>query len=311
MSKWTVKQIPPQNGRLVIITGANSGIGFETAVALAGSGAHVIMACRNTQKAETAADAIRKRHGQAKLSVMKLDISDLDSVRDFAEQVRNQHKQLHLLINNAGVMGGPEISRTRHGFESQFGTNHLGHFALTGLLLPLLTNTPGSRIVVVSSIAHTKAKNGLNLDDPNFENSEYSLFDAYAKSKLANLTFMFELNRRLLSSQYDVRAVGAHPGYTASNITSGANPEDSKIKSFLAWLGNVTIAMPTAKGALPTLYAATDSSINGGEHIGPKGPLQFWGWPSDMPCSQAARDPAAGSRLWQISQDLTGVQYLS
>lgn len=311
MSKgWSSQNIPSLEGKTAIVTGANSGIGYETAAELAGHGATVIMACRNLDKANRAADELRKRHLSGSLEVMQLDVSDLDSVRAFTEAFKSRFSRLDILCNNAGVMGGPQITRTRHGFESMFGTNHLGHFALTGLLLDVLKATPGARIVVVTSMAHRNVA-GLNLDDPNFESSTYKLFDAYAKSKLANLTFCLELNKRLKAAGVDITAVAAHPGYTATNITSGANPDNNRVKDFFVWLGDVLIAMPAHKGALPTLYAATAPDIHGGEYIGPDGPFQFYGSPTAVKYKPTASDPDAARRLWEISETLTKVSYLS
>lgn len=308
-NKWTANDIPSLDGKTVIVTGANSGIGFETTAELAGHGAIVVMACRNPEKASNAADRIRERQPRGTLDVMQLDVSDLDSVTAFAQAFKSRYTRLDILCNNAGIMGGPKISRTRHGFETMFGTNHLGHFALTGQLLDTLSTTPGSRVVVVTSMAHRNVA-GLNLDDPNFEKTPYKIFDAYAKSKLANLTFCLELDRRLKANNLDVLAAAAHPGYTATNITSGANPDGNRIKDFLVWLGDVTIAMSAPKGALPTLYAATAADIEGGEYIGPDGPFQFYGSPARVKYRDTAADLEAGRRLWEISRKLTGVSFL-
>ncbi|MGB1580365.1 MAG: oxidoreductase [Nevskiales bacterium] len=310
MSKWTLADIPPQNSRTIIVTGANSGIGYETAAALAAKGAHIIMACRNKEKAEAAAQKIRSRSQQGKITVMQLDVSSLESIRQFADEFTTRFKELHILINNAGIMGGPTIGHSKDGFELMFGTNHLGHFALTGLLFDRLSRTPGARVIPVTSMAHRNVA-GLDLDDPNFKHSEYKIFEAYARSKLANLTFMYELNRRLRSTQLDMVTAAAHPGYTATNITSGANPDGNKLQAFAVRLGDILIAMPAKKGALPTLYAATEPDIMGGEYIGPRGLFQFYGHPKQVRPKSTALDPDAGARLWQISEELTGVSFLS
>lgn len=309
-NKWTTSDIPSLEGKIAIVTGANSGIGYETAAELAGHGATVIMACRNPDKANKAAEALRERQPAGTLEVMQLDVSDLDSVKSFVQAFTERFPKLDILCNNAGVMGGPKITRTRHGFESMFGTNHLGHFALTGLLIDTLKATPGSRVVAVTSMAHRNI-DGLNLDDPNFENTEYGIFDAYAKSKLANLTFCLELDKRLKAAGLNITATAAHPGYTATNITSGANPDGNKVKDFFVKLGDVLLAMPAPKGALPTLYAATAPDITGGEYIGPDGPFQFFGSPARVKYKATASDPATGKRLWDISEKLTGIQFLS
>ncbi len=306
---WTASDIPSLSGRTAIVTGANSGIGLETAAGLAARGATVIMACRNLAKAEKAADSLRTRQLPGEIRLMQLDVANLSSVRAFAEEFSAQHPCLDLLINNAGVMGATKILRTKDGFESQFGTNHLGHFALTGLLLERLKAAPAPRVIAVSSVAH-KATQGIDFDDPNYERGGYKPFLGYARSKLANLLFMFELDRRCKAAGLPLIAAAAHPGYTASNITSGANPEGSRIKDFLVGIGNRFFAMSAVGGARPTLYAATHADIRGGEFIGPVGPLQFWGPPGPVARKATASDPQAASRLWSLSQELTGVRML-
>lgn len=308
-SRWTVADMPDLSGATAIVTGANSGIGLETAAALAARGATTIMACRNAAKAEAAAQTIRARHPQSRLVIKTLDVADLSSVRTFCQDIHEDYDQLDLLCNNAGVMGARRILRTRDGFESQFGTNHLGHYALTGQLLDLLARSPAARVVSVSSVAH-KSTAGLNLDDPNFEHGGYRPFDAYGKSKLANLLFMAELDRRLKAAGLPALAVAAHPGYTASNITSGANPSGNKLQNFLVGIGNLLFAMSAANGAAPTLYAATHADIRGGEFIGPTGLWQFWGCPGPVPRKATAEDPQTAARLWALSAELTGVHYL-
>lgn len=306
---WTASDIPSLSGRTAIVTGANSGIGLETAAGLAARGATVIMACRNLAKAEKAADSLRTRQLPGEIRLMQLDVANLSSVRAFAEAFSEQYSSLDLLINNAGVMGATKILRTKDGFESQFGTNHLGHFALTGLLLERLKAAPAPRVIAVSSVAH-KATQGIDFDDPNYERGGYKPFLGYARSKLANLLFMFELDRRCKAAGLPLIAAAAHPGYTASNITSGANPEGSRIKDFLVGIGNRFFAMSAVGGARPTLYAATHANIRGGEFIGPVGPLQFWGPPGPVARKATASDPQAASRLWSLSQELTGVRML-
>lgn len=308
-AKWTADQMPSQQGKIAVVTGANSGIGFETTAELAARGATVIMACRSLDKANRAADEIRARHSSAQLEIMPLDLSDLDSTRKFADDFKSRYGQLDILCNNGGVMGQFELTHTQHGFETMFGTNHLGHFALVGHLLDVIKTTPGARVVVVSSVAHKKADNDY-LDDPNYAHREYKLFDAYGTSKLANTTYCMELDRRLKGAGIQALAVSAHPGYSASNITSGANPEGNWFKDLLGWLGNKTLAMPTHKGALPTLYAATMPDIQGSEYIGPVKLGGFYGYPERGQVSDHAADPQAGKKLWEISQQMTGVSYL-
>lgn len=306
--KWTQDNMPSQSGKTIIVTGANSGIGFLTAKELAAKGAKIIMACRSIDKAEKAAQEIRNTLPNADVSVTQLDIANLASVRSFADNIAAEHTQIDTLINNAGVMGFPTRTETADGFEAQFGTNHLGHFALTGLLLPLLQQAAEARIVTVASVAH-KNTDGLNFEDLNFDSSEYKAFDAYAKSKLANLLFMYELDRRLKSAGSSLISAASHPGYSATNITSSANPNDSAIKNFLIGLGNQLMAMPAWKGALPSLYVATMPDVKGGDYIGADGPLQFWGWPGRVKAKETAHDAQAAQQLWQASEHLTGVEY--
>ncbi len=305
--QWDTSNMPEQSGRIAIVTGSNSGLGYETAAALAAKGAKVIMACRTLAKASPAAERIRNSVPGADIEVMQLDVANLHSVRDFATAYNERFKQLDILINNAGVMGCPTRETTVDGFEMQFGTNHLGPFALTGLLMPRLQNTPGSRVIAVASIAHRNT-DGMDLDDPNLEKA-YKPFDAYAKSKLANLLFIRELDRRLRAKGADIIAASGHPGYSASNIGSAANPNNSAFKSLMFKLGNL-FAMPTKKGMLSILCAATDPDIEGGDFIGPKGLYGFYGWPSKSIPKETARDDAVAKRLWEISAELTGVSYL-
>lgn len=307
-ARWTNDSMPSQKGKTIIVTGANSGIGLEAATELANKGATVIMACRSTDKAEKARQSVLGRVSGGELVVMQLDVSDFESIKAFNARFIEQYDRLDVLINNAGVMGAPEILRTKHGFESQIGTNHLGHFVLTAGLMPLLKKTPSARVVAVASVAHKQAKN-FNPDDINFEQSEYKPFYGYTRSKLANLLFMRELNKRVKAAGLDIKAIACHPGYSATNITSGANPEGSKIKDFLAELGNKIMAMPAWKGALPTTYAATHPDLKGGEFIGPMGPLQFWGWPGVVQPSPDAQNDDFAQRLWATSEKLTGTEF--
>jgi NAD(P)-dependent dehydrogenase (short-subunit alcohol dehydrogenase family) len=230
-------------------------------------------------------------------------------VRAAAGAFSARHRRLDILCNNAGVMGHHAVQLTPQGFEMQFGTNHLGHFALTGLLFDALNAAPAPRVVAVSSVAH-RATRGLNLDDPRFERTRYWHFDAYGKSKLANLTFALELNRRARKAGLALKALAAHPGYSATNITSGTNQAGNKVKDFVVGLGNSMMGMPPQRGAMPTLYASTAASIEGGEFIGPDGLFELWGGPSPRKPSRLAQDPALAGRLWQKSQEWTGVRFL-
>ena len=296
----TMNEIPDQHGRIAVITGANSGIGLEAARELARAGAHVIMACRDTGKGEAAAATIRETVPDAELDVAQLDLAALGSVRVFAE--RYPHDHLDLLINNAGVMVPPYTS-TVDGFELQFATNHLGHFALTGLLLDRLRATPGARVVTVSSTAHKIGH--IDFDDLQSERA-YRRWRAYGQSKLANLLFMFELDRRLRASDADVLSVAAHPGYSATNLQFAATP--SRVERLGSVVLNRVVAQSAERGALPTLYAAT-ADIPGGSFVGPDGFQEMRGAPTLVKPTRAARDPDTARRLWEVSEELTGVHF--
>ena len=292
--KWTTENIPNQNGRVAIVTGANSGIGFETAKALADAGAGVVLACRNLAKAEEAAARIRAEVPHAEQAIIRLDLADLATVRAFADTFRGRYERLDLLINNAGVMV-PPYGKTADGFELQFGANHLGHFALTGLLLDLLSATPGARVVNVSSIAHRSGQ--IQFDDLQWEQG-YRAQAAYGQSKLANLLFTLALNRRLQAAGADVVAAAAHPGWTYTNLQRGFVSTVSRI-----------VGQSAAMGALPTLYAAVAPEISADDYIGPGGFMEVRGHPAPAGRSAAARDTAVAERLWTVSEQLTGVVY--
>jgi NAD(P)-dependent dehydrogenase (short-subunit alcohol dehydrogenase family) len=306
--KWTQEQIPDQSGKTALVTGANSGIGLETARWLAMRGATVVLGCRNEAKADAALAEIRRTAPQARLEFLQLDLSDLDSVRAAAARARAAHPVLDLLVNNAGVMGQPTVQRTKQGFEMQFGTNHLGHFALTGLLLDALNAAPAPRVIAVSSIAH-RATRGLDLEDAAFERAQYRHFEAYARSKLATLQFALELNRRARAAGLRLRAAAAHPGYSATNITN-ATTGGNAVKEFFVRIGNSMLGMTPLKGALPTLHAATVPGIQGGEFIGPDGLFTLWGWPGVERPAAKARDERAAADLWKKSEEWTGVKFL-
>jgi NAD(P)-dependent dehydrogenase (short-subunit alcohol dehydrogenase family) len=292
--------IPSQQGRTALITGANSGIGLETARSLAAAGARVIMACRNTAKAETAAASIRAEAPNATLEVTELDLASLDSVRAFAERLPGE--RLDLLINNAGVMV-PPYTKTADRFELQLATNHLGHFALTGLLMDRLLETPGSRVVNVSSTAHKIGR--IDFEDLQSERS-YKRWRAYGQSKLANLLFTFELDRRLRATGSDVLSVAAHPGYSATNLQFAATP--SRIERIGSVVLNRVVAQNAERGALPTLYAAT-ADVPGGSFVGPDGFQEMRGRPKLVTPARAARDEQVAERLWEVSEELTGVHF--
>jgi NAD(P)-dependent dehydrogenase (short-subunit alcohol dehydrogenase family) len=300
---WTADDIPDQSGRRAVVTGANSGLGLQIALGLARHGAQVTLAVRDTARGEEAAERIRAEASDARLSVQPLDLADLASVRSFA---RGQEGGLDLLVNNAGVMALPRRT-TKDGFEMQLGTNHLGHFALTGLLLPALLERPGARVVTMSSEAHRMGH--ISFDNLQGER-RYQRWLAYGQSKLANLLFAFELARRAALKDLDLISVGAHPGYAATNLqTQAARMENSRVKKVVAELGNRLFAQSDAQGALPALYAASMPDVIGGEYFGPAGMGGGRGHPSRAHATKTARDPELAGRLWAVSEELTGVTY--
>jgi NAD(P)-dependent dehydrogenase (short-subunit alcohol dehydrogenase family) len=288
--KWTTDDMTRQDGRTFLVTGANSGIGLVAARDLARAGGRVVLAVRDPARGERAAATI-----DGETEVRRLDLADLDSVRAFAEQWDGE---LDVLINNAGVMA-PPLGRTKDGFELQFGTNHLGHFALTNLLLPHITD----RVVTVSSGAHRFGS--MRFDDPNWERGGYDRWRAYGQSKLANLLFTLELQRRLAAAGSDLRAVAAHPGYAATNLQSHTG---SRLQNGLMALGNRLIAQSDEMGALPTVYAATQD-IPGGSYVGPDGLAEQRGHPRLVGRSKAASDTEAARRLWALSEELTATGF--
>ena len=298
MSKWTLHNMPDQSGRVAIVTGANTGIGFETAAALAAKRATVIMACRNRQKAEDAMAKILERTPDAKLEFIELDLASLASVERFADSFRASHDRLDLLINNAGVMI-PPLGHTEDGFELQFGCNHLGHFALTGRLLDILDSTSDSRVVNVSSMAHRQGK--MDFDNLNAENG-YQAMPAYGQSKLANLLFTFELQKRLETKGSKVLVTASHPGWTGTDLQ-----RHSGLFRFL----NTFFAQTPPMGALPTLRAAADPNAEGGDYFGPKGFYEMRGRPVKVGTTPAAKNELDARRLWEVSEKLTGVPFES
>jgi NAD(P)-dependent dehydrogenase (short-subunit alcohol dehydrogenase family) len=311
MSRWTLADLPRLDGKVALVTGANSGLGFATARDLAAAGAHVVLGCRDQAKADKAMAAIRATVPDAKLEFLPGDLSDQSSVRKAAELFKSRHSRLDILCNNAGVMGLP-YQRTRDGFEMLFGTNCLGHFALTGLLLDVIRNTPKARIVTLSSLSERRGR--LPIDDLNWQRRRYSKAGAYAQSKLANLVFALELDRRLRKVGVDAISVAAHPGYSATNIVFSRDTANvslmRRIWNLMAKLGNTLLAQPADRGALPKLYAAAAPGLKGGEYIGPDGFVEFSGWPTVVRPSAQARDERLGAELWRASQQLTGVKYL-
>jgi NAD(P)-dependent dehydrogenase (short-subunit alcohol dehydrogenase family) len=303
---WTADDIPDLSGRTIVVTGGNSGIGYEAAREFARKRAEVILACRDLGKARTAAAQITASATGANVKVMELDLSNLASVRGFSDAFHLQHQALDVLVNNAGVMAIP-YRQTADGFEMQFGTNHLGHFALTGLLLDRLLATDGARVVNVSSGAHRMGK--IRFDDLQWKNG-YRKWMAYGQSKLANLLFTLELQRKVDSAGRKLLAVACHPGYAATNLqAAGPRMQGSTMLESFFSLGNRVFAQSAAMGALPTEYAAVAADVHGGDYIGPDGMAEMWGHPVHVGRSAAAQDAAAASRLWEVSEQLTNVHY--
>jgi NAD(P)-dependent dehydrogenase (short-subunit alcohol dehydrogenase family) len=295
--------MPDQSGRTAIVTGANSGLGLSTARELARAGADVWLAGRSEEKLTGAMHAIRKHVPSAELTIGVLDLADLGSVRAFAESFTAGGRPLDLLINNAGIMAAPR-RLTRDGFESQFGTNHLGHFALTGLLLEALLRTPAPRVVTVSSHLHRRGT--MNFDDLQGE-AKYSPWGAYGQSKLANLMFCFELQRRAVEADSPLLSLAAHPGYAATNLQFAAT--DRFYEKAVGWIGNRLLAQSADMGALPTLYAATVPDLPGGTYVGPGGRSQQRGHPIVVTAAGKAYEEQDWRRLWELSEQLTGVHY--
>ncbi len=305
MPRWTAAEMPAQHGKTILITGGNSGLGYESARALAANGARVVIASRNTAKAEQArADILQETPG-AQIDIAALDLADLGNVRAFAQGFMAEHDALHGLLNNAGVMALP-YRQSPDGHEMQLAVNHLGHFALTGHLLPVLLATPASRVVTVSSVQHFWGR--IFFDNLHGERG-YERWTRYAQSKLANVLFAKELDRRLRAARAEVKSMVAHPGYAATNLQhvtaqSSGNPLDKLFTSF----GNQVIAQSAEMGALPQLYALTMPDVDGGEFWGPA-LVHVRGYPKRIKGSPAGRDPETARRLWEESIRLTGVTY--
>jgi NAD(P)-dependent dehydrogenase (short-subunit alcohol dehydrogenase family) len=297
--KWDSGDIPDQKGRVVIVTGSSSGIGYETARVLANKNATVVIAVRNLQKGNAALDKIKAGYQNADVRVIELNLADLESIRNFAAEFKSNFSRLDLLINNGGVMM-PPYSKTADGFELQFGTNHLGHFALTGLLLDLIEKTHDSRIVNVSSGSHTYGE--LDFDDLNWENRSYKKMKAYGDSKIANLYFTFELQRRFENRNMNIIASAAHPGWTATELQRHVG-----IFDFL----NRFLAQGIEMGALPTLYAAIALDVKGGDYYGPSGWREMKGYPKKVESNELSHSREIAAKLWDLSEKLTGIKFLS
>jgi NAD(P)-dependent dehydrogenase (short-subunit alcohol dehydrogenase family) len=301
-AKWTADQIPDQQGRIAVVTGANSGLGLACARELARHGATVVMACRNMDKGAAAQREIEEAVPGAKLELSQLDLGELASVRTFAVRVRSEHDGFDLLLNNAGVMAPPR-RETADGFELQIGTNLLGHFALTAQLIGAMAGRVNARVVTLSSNAHKMGR--INLDDLQSER-RYMRWTAYGQSKLADLMFALELDRRLRAAGSSVRSLAAHPGYAATNLQTAAPP---LIDRLVMRATNMLVAQSADMGALPVLYAATAPGLEGGTYIGPDGPGEFRGHPRVVSPSRAARDESVAARLWSLAEELTGESF--
>jgi NAD(P)-dependent dehydrogenase (short-subunit alcohol dehydrogenase family) len=301
-AKWTSEQIPDQHGRTAVVTGANSGLGLETARELARHGASVVLACRNTEKGARALSEIEASVPGAQLELAALDLGSLASVEAFAEGFRADHDGLDLLIDNAGVMAPPR-RQTADGFELQLGTNHLGHFALAARLLGALEGRADARVVTLSSNAHKLGR--INFEDLQAER-RYNRWRAYNQSKLADLMFALELDRRLRAAGSTVKSVAAHPGYSATNLQTAAAP---LLDRLVMQAANPILAQGAEQGALPTLYAATFPGLAGGSYVGPDGFGELRGHPHLVSPNRAARDEDVAARLWGVSEELTGVHF--
>ena len=297
-SGWSADDIPDLSGRTAVVTGANSGLGLQTCRQLARHGAHVVLACRDAARGEAALATVQ-REGEASLA--SLDLADLASVRAFAGAWQGK---LDILVCNAGVMAIPR-RETADGFEMQFGTNHLGHFALTGLLMPALQQAHAGRVVAVSSNGHKIGR--ISFDDLQGE-KKYSRAGAYAQSKLANLLFIRELSLRLAHAGSTVVAAASHPGYAATNLTTGISGSSKPLAAVLGQVDSL-VGQTDADGALPSLYAATMPDVVPNDYLGPRGPAEQWGSPVRVGRSRRAQDSAVATRLWEASQELTGVSY--
>ncbi len=301
---WTVENMPDLTGKTIVVTGGNSGLGYESVKAFASKGAEVVLASRSTEKGEEARAEILKVVPEGKIQVMQLDLGDLESVRNFASAFKLSYKKLDVLLNNAGIMMTPYFT-TKDGFEGQLGTNHLGHFALTELLMDLVLKTPGSRIVNVSSSAHKRGK--MDFDNLQFENGrDYSPMKAYGRSKLSNLLFTYELQRKLEAAKKDTVAAAAHPGVAMTNLAR--HMEGKFLFKILTPLFK-RMAQDPAMGALPQIRASVDPEVKGSEYYGPDGKREFSGYPVVVPSNEASHHLGDAAKLWEESEKLTGVKF--
>jgi len=309
MAGWTADDIPDQSGKTVLVTGGNSGLGYETVLQLTRKGARVLVAARDRARGTAALERLGAEAPGSQAELAQIDLADLTSVERFADGFLAGDQELDVLINNAGVMAIPHRETTAQSYERQFGTNHLGHFALTGRLLPVLARRAGRRVVTVSSNQHKRAKS-IDFDDLQGERS-YRPWGAYAQSKLANAMFVLELDRRLRAAGLDIVSAGAHPGFAHTNLqVSGPRSGGTSLVARGMGLATRLFAQPARDGALPTLYAATAVDVHGGDYFGPDGPGEMRGHhPTLVQFSAAAHDQAAAARLWAVSEELTGVTF--
>lgn len=304
-NNWTFNNIPDLQGKTIIVTGGNSGLGYESVKAFAQKGAKVVLACRNLEKGEKAKREILKENISGEIHVMQLDLANLISVKTFAEQFKQQNNQLDVLLNNAGIMATPDV-KTDDGFEAQLGTNHLGHFTLTGHLLPLLKVTSHSRVVNVSSLAHKGGE--IDFDDLMFEKGrKFKSMRAYGQSKLANLLFTYELQRFFEANNIDCIAAAAHPG--GSNTRLANHFETTKLMEIVSKIAR-GIMQSAAKGALPQIRASVDANVKGGDYFGPNGIGELFGFPVLVSPTKAAMNIEDAKRLWAVSEQLTGVRFI-
>ena len=300
--KWGFDDIPDLSGKTMIVTGGNSGLGFEAVKSLSAKGSEVILACRSIKKGESARKEILEEYSDAQINVMALDLSDLESIHSFAKKIDEKYEKMDVLLNNAGIFC--PYQKTKDGFEMQIGVNHLGHFALTGLLLPLLKNMPGSRVVNVSSLGHTYGK--MDFDDFMFENKKYSIIKAYGNTKLANLLFTYELQRRFEKSNINCIAVAAHPGLSKSNLAKYVN---GQILYKIGVAISSIMTQSTSMGTLSEVMASVDPYVKGGEYYGPGGFREWRGNPVKVESNEASHNLKDAQKLWELSENLTGITF--
>ena len=305
--KWTSDCIPDLKEKTIVITGANSGLGFEITKILSTKNPHIIMACRNFEKAEKAKASILKENPEASLEIMEIDLSKLASVKNFAKQFSGKFDKLDILFNNAGVMFAPKVI-TEDGFELHMAANHFGHFALTGLLMDKLAKAENARVISISSMGHRFGK--VNLKNVNYEKGLYNRIMAYSNSKIANLYFSYELDRKLKESKSSIISVAAHPGWTRTNLQTAGGAIDNSKGSIRFWnFMNIFFSQEVDMGVLPQLRAAFDPNVKGGEYFSPEKFLHLRGYPIIKPSSRRSRNKKNAQQFWEVSEELTGVKY--